>query len=44
LIVARHGVDHHQGVVVHLKAMGGGGIAVGQVFVDEKKAQRIVAV
>ena len=29
---------------MHLEAVGGGGIAVGQVFVDEKKTQRIIAV
>ena len=44
LRIACHGVDHHQRVVVHLKTMGRRRIAVGQVLVDQKKSQRIVAV
>ncbi len=44
LPVAGHGVDHHQGVVMDLKAVRGRWIAVGQMFVDEKKTQWIIAV
>ena len=43
LPVARHGVDHHQPVVVDLKTVRGRRIAVGEMFVDQKKTQRIVA-
>jgi hypothetical protein len=39
-----HRVDHHQGIVVHLKTMGGGGVAVGEIFVDQEKREGIVAI
>jgi hypothetical protein len=39
-----YGVDHHEAIVVHLKAVRRRRIAVGKMFVDEKETQRIVAV
>ena len=34
LLIARHRVDHHQRIVVHLETVRRGRIAIGEIFVD----------